>query len=493
MIEKEERILLKNVDEINESAEALKEVKIYNAMRNGIMKGKKREKRRIYTAGMGVVAAAAVAFLITYSSFELPTKGAAEHSVQTASTIDTNNFEAYRLSDRLEPGLATALEQNLVKPVGQSAENNGYRVDVTGAVTDGRKVFVLYTVQNNRDKEVMHANFRLQFEGVTDSPLQKGASLIMLASDSRIEPGQSKDFIFSTNLTPSVKYPKEVNYNVILTETSEKALQSSSNKYRTSLDIAFELNPDMLKAQTNDLKVDRILTVDGQKIKVNQVQYTPLSTYVDLEYDRSNNKQIFQLINPVLISINEGETEKLFYPSVINSDNSEVYSDEFKTTLVFRSSQSGLHGQPDSISLKAFGISAVEKDQMKIVVDLNKQQIIEAPGSNLEWVSPLPEYYPEAGEIFLRHTLDNAQYLKSNSWLAQTFTDADGQVHQRAYKTTSSGSFGGSIRSSDGTLVEEIRYNFGEDAKNYPQPLTITLEKYLNPIMDTQAVVLYSK
>lgn len=139
----------------------------------------------------------------------------------------------------------------------------------------------------------------------------------------------------------------------------------------------------MLKAQERILKTDKTLTVDGQKIKVNLVQYTPLSTYVDLEYDLNNDKQIFQLINPVLINTNGGATEKLFYPDIVNSDNSEVYSDNTKFTLVFRNSQSSLNRQPDTVSLKTFGISAVEKNKMKIVVDLNKQQIIEAPGSTL--------------------------------------------------------------------------------------------------------------
>lgn len=493
MTDKEDRILQKNVDEMNQNTETLQEMKIYNAMRKGIMEGKKREKRRVYTAGLGVIAAAAVALLFTYSSIGLPAKEVAQPSVQTASPKNTDDFAAYRSFSRLEPALASALEQNLVMPVGQSAENKGYRVDVTGAVTDGRKVYILYSVQNNTDKEVIHADFALQYEGIQESNLHKGAALSMLASDNRIQPGQSKDFIYTTSLSPTIKYPKEVNYNVILTETSDKALQSSSNKYRTNLDVAFELNPDMLKAQEKILKTDKTLTVDGQKIKVNLVQYTPLSTYADLEYDLNNDKQIFQLINPVLISTNGGATEKLFYPDIVNSDNSEVYSDNSKFTLVFRNSQSGLKHQPDTVSLKTFGISAVEKNKMKIVVDLNKQQIIEAPGSGLELVVPTEENYADEGEILLRHTITDAEYLKYYTRLAETFTDAEGNVHKRAIKTTSAGNFGGYMTSKDGTAVDEMRYTFGKGAKDYPQPLTITLEKYINPIMDTQTVELFSK
>ncbi|WP_375102896.1 DUF4179 domain-containing protein [Paenibacillus sp. RS8] len=490
MTDQEERILRKNIDEVQQNVETMQEMKIYNAMKRGIVEGKNREKRRIYTTGMGVVAAAAVALIVTYSTIGLPNKGAVQPSVQSASTKNTDNFKAYRSFSRLEPALASALEQNLVVPVGESAENKGYRIDVTGAVTDGRKVYVLYSVQNNTDEVVIHADFELQFEGIKESPLHKGASLSMLASESRIQPGQSMDFIYSTNLSPTIQYPKKVNYNIILTETSDKALLSSSNKYRTSLDVAFELDPDMLKAQERMLDTDGTLTIDGQKIKVTEVQYTPLSTYVDLAYDENNDKQIFQLINPVLISKYEGVEEKYYYPTLITADNSEVYSDNSKATLVFRNSEKIVKSKPDSVSLKAFGISAVEKDQMKIVVDLNKYQLIEAPGTGLELVTPKQENNVEEGEILLRRNLENAQYLEGSTRLAETFTDAKGKVHNRA---TSTSSFSSYTTSKDGSAVNEFGYNFGAEAKNYPQPLTITLEKYTNPIMDTQAVELYSK
>lgn len=159
MTDKEERILRQNAQDVNRHAETFQDIKLYNAMRKGITEGKKREKRRIYSTGMGVTVAAAAAVLLTFSFLNgAPVTEVSEHSVQTASTKNWDDFKAYRLSSRLDPALTSALEQNLVKPVRQSAESKGYRVDVAGAVTDGRKVFVLYSVQNNTDKEVIHAD-----------------------------------------------------------------------------------------------------------------------------------------------------------------------------------------------------------------------------------------------------------------------------------------------------------------------------------------------
>ncbi|MFD1908183.1 hypothetical protein ACFSQ7_35580 [Paenibacillus rhizoplanae] len=131
------------------------------------------------------------------------------------------------------------------------------------------------------------------------------------ASDSRIQPGESKDFIYSTNYPASFTDSKEVKFTVILTGTSDQALASSSSKYRTGLEVSFQLDPGRFKDQEHTLPVNRTLTVDGQKIKVRQVQYTPFNTYVDLEYDKANTKQIFSLLNPVLTATTGSQNREI--------------------------------------------------------------------------------------------------------------------------------------------------------------------------------------
>ncbi|NUU62210.1 DUF4179 domain-containing protein [Paenibacillus agri] len=489
MIDKEKDILLRNAYEVNQHAEASQEKHLYNAMRGGIMTGRKRERRRKYSLGIGM-AAAAVAVILILSIVKAPVKEVVQATVRSEVNKPWSDSELFRSSSVRDQSFESLLDRNLIAPVYHSVEKNGFRAEVMGAVTDGRKVYVLYNVQNDSVHPVVHAGFTLDYGAVKAPSI--GTSLDITKGTSEIKPGQTKNFIYSANLLPSVSYPKDVKLSIILTETSEKALLSSSKKYRTELDIPFELDSDMLKEQSHTVTANRTLIVDGQKINVQKVLYTPLGTYVDIEYDKNNEKQIFQLINPVLMVEKGGKTEKTYYPSLITSYNSEIYKDSSKATLVFKSSE---YNDPDSISLKAFGISAVEKDQMKIVVDLNKNQIIEAPGSNLELVEPKPEDYAEPGEILLRHKFDNAHYLSTDNAFSETFTDAEGQVHKKVSvnKTTPGGSWAGSSVSRDGTAEDQLRYRFGENAKDYPQPLTITIERYKNPIMDTQAVELYSK
>lgn len=215
-----------------------------------------------------------------------------------------------------------------------------------GAVADTRKLFILYSVHNNTDQTVSHADFSLDFGAFEAASV--GASLEITAHSSQINAGQTSYFIYTNNLSPTVDYPKEVTWNVMLYQTSGKGLQ-------TNLSIPFELDPDMFKEQTRTLHPESNLIVDGQTIKVNQVLYTPLNTYVDLEFEKNNDKQVFSLIEPVLIVKSAGKTVKSYYPGIITADNSEVYSDRSKSTLYFKNTHTASrtlpHWRPSELPL----------------------------------------------------------------------------------------------------------------------------------------------
>lgn len=505
MSEQEERILKLDAQEVNLHAETIQEMKIYQAMRRGMAQGNKRSKRRFYSYGAGALLTAAAAFILIFSSLSLPAGGTNDSdlggSVQAASTTSWNDFAAYRVPSLKNRLVADALERNLVSPVRQSATNKGYRMDVDGAATDGRKVYILFSVHNDTDQEVIPADTKIQFGDFEVPYPHRGAALEMAQNgDSRIQPGQSKDFIYSTYYPSSFAYSKAVKFSLILTETSGQALTSSSNKYRTGLDVSFELDPDMFKSQEYALPVNRTFTVDGQKIKVRQVLYTPLNTYVDLEYDQANTKQIFSLLNPVLIATTGSQTDKLVYPGRITADNSEVYQDHSQATLVFR--HTALN-QPDSATLKIAGISALEPDRMKFVVDLKKQQVIEAPADDFEMVTSKQEHNATDAEILLRRKVASLSYYTDSQgavqaedigvWLSDTFTDANGQVHERTNRETPLYNFSGTTISKEGTGMSEMSLFFDNHAADYPQPLIISVKRIWNPILESQSIELFSK
>jgi hypothetical protein len=478
-----ENMLRQNAEEVKQIAEAMQEMKIYNAMHSGVLRGKERVKRRSLFSGVSITLTAAAVVLLIFS-FLMTEADNAEYKVRSTATTkawsDSKQFEALISRDK---SLASAVNQNLIQPVFQGVEKAGLEVEIMGTVSDGRQVFILYSVQNNTGQTVIHAGFSLSFGKFEAADI--GARLEMAGSDNEIRAGETVYFVYSNYLSTEKDYPKDAKYNVILTQISEIALTSSSNKYRTSLDVPFKLNIGLLNDQNRTWISRQDLTVGGQKLKVKQVLFTPLNTYVDVEVNERNGKQIFGMINPVLIGISGDRIIKSYYPSVISADNSEIYTDRTKITLVYKGGSE--YEQLDNLSLKTFGIAALDKNQMKIVVDLDKKKIIEAPdGLSLD----NSDKTAGAGELGFWHKVET-DYARDSfiMRLSDSYTDAKGKMHSMS---AGNGAFSQSL--SRGPSVEETYYyNFGEKANKLPQPLTIAIDRYWNPIMDTQSVELFSK
>ena len=133
----------------------------------------------------------------------------------------------------------------------------------------------------------------------------------------------------------------------------------------------------------------------------------------------------------------------------------------------------------------------VKKDEMNIVVDLKKKQIIDAPDERLRMLPSDQE--AGAGEVYFQRILEEAQAAESfGMWLEDSFTDASGEKHNRLSPESSSHS-GLHISVKNDTIEDNASYNFGKESLEYPQPLTIGVNQYWIPIMDTQAVQLLKK
>ncbi|GIP44662.1 hypothetical protein J45TS6_31210 [Paenibacillus sp. J45TS6] len=480
MWNKEERILSDDAQEMKGNSEQVREMKLTNAVQRGIEQGKRRQKKRLFSYGGGAFITAIVVLFIL-SSIVQPNNGenalTGQPITQSVTSKSWSDSDLFVEAPGLTKALGNVLSNNLIQPVYQSTEKNGYQFEVLGAVTDGRKLYILYSLENKTDQVVdqVGKSFRYGNYEVSDT----GASTDMaLPGDSLIQPNATKNFIYTTNLSTSIYSNHEAIYEInVYTE----------NQSQTSLEVAFELDPNMFESQTYSFDINKTMEMDGQKIHINKIVYTPLHTYVDLEYDLMNTKDIFQLINPVLIGKSGEKSEKLFYPKVLNSSNSGLFSKENQRTLVFYSSKLNHF---DSIALNIQGISALEEEQKKIVIDLSKNEIVQAPDNDLQMIKSSEE--ADVGDVLFQREIENAVTLRSSSmWLDLQYQDADGVSHDQE----PSGSMGGSgfsTSSKDDIGEDHYSYNFGADAVNYPQPLTIKIKRYWNPILEDLTLQLYS-
>jgi len=478
MLDKEYQ-LIKDSTMLKEKSDSLPELKLSSAVREGMQQGRKREQRRKYSVSIGTLAAMSAVVLLLFIVNRSPFTEIQDRNVQTSSISSVNGLESFPSDLVRDSSLRKTLESGLVKPINLMTEKNGYAVELLGAVTDGRKAHVLFNVINHKDVDIIMRGFSLEFGGYAAPSF--GARFDNLSGVGQISAGQSSYYVYSTDLLPNDPYTNEANIRFSLSDTSGQALNSTSKKYVTSMDISLKLEPNMFKDKERVYSPNRTLTVDGQKIKVRQLVFTPLNTYVDLEYDQTNEKQIYKLLNPVLIGKRGELVEKLYYPQSTLRDNSKV-------TLVYKSSQLDQLG---TLSLKTFGIAAVNKNKLKIVVDLNKKQIIDAPDNDLQMFDSDPS--SGAGEVYFQRKLENARAAESfGMWLEDSFTDATGAKHSRLSPDDISHS-GLLMSVKDDTIEDQTSYNFGEKAVQYPQPLTIKVKQYWIPIKDTQAVELLNK
>lgn len=479
----EEQLLSKDAYEVHRAAEGLEEARLSAAVRNGMVRGRKRGARRNYYLGAGMAASLVALVLLSFSFIGASTVGVGTDTAQRTDPGEQSTFEHFSAFN--DPVLSNALQQGLVVPVQQNAVNKGLQLDMAGAVTDGRKIYLLYSVHNNTGKEVTTAENSLTYGGMKVSSYQ--ASLNIAPGDSLIRPGETTYFAYSANLSPEAQYTKEVNFTVTLKETSAKALSFSSGKYRTDLKVAFNLDPDMLKDRIHTYDADQALIVAGQRIIVHKVVYTPLNSYADLEYDKTNDKQIFELIHPVLKGTKGEKSERLGYRSSDIQYNIIMGKDyPYDCTLIFKNSQFDRH---DSASFAVAGISALDRDKMKLVVDLDQKRIIESPVSGIKIVKKDGEM-GSAGSVMFQHEVPRS--FRSSFYfslqLSNKFIDAKGRTHQPSNGGPISSSSGGG--EEDTQLYQDL-YDFGENAKDLPQPLTIPIERYWNPIMEAKSVTLH--
>lgn len=467
MLEKEERLLMQDADEVRRNAEAIREMKLTTAVRNGVVKGRKRGMRRVYSYGAGLAAFAAAAVFITWSIIGSPlTKQEDTKLEQTASSDSVTSFDLFAPIGARDKGFAAAVQQNLLKPIKQGVEKDGYRIDVAGAVSDGRRAYIMFSVQNHTKHGASPIPDSLKF-GDDEAPSVRAEAKNV--RNGNLLPGETGYYVYSTNLAASANYSHDATLSV-------KVWDTVSQYYAKGLDISFNLDTSMLSGQEHVYHPEGELTIDGQTINVSQVQFTPLGTYVDLKYDPSNTKQIFKVISPVLIGKSGDKIEKLYYPEIISNDNTQA-------TLWYKNSSID---QMETTSLKVFGIGAVEKDRLKIVIDLKKREIISAPDDKLQLLPP--EQKDGAGEINFYRKVEHAQAENNFGMsLSDTFTDASGKKYKRQ-PLNKLATTGTSYSTKTDIMEDYYFYYFGEDAADYPQPLTIEVKKYWIPVMETQSI-----
>ncbi|MBP1905319.1 hypothetical protein J2Z32_001949 [Paenibacillus turicensis] len=484
MTDKVQRILNQDVNDIQDK-DQISDMILSNTIRNGIREGKRREmKKRWMTYSIGAVATAMVAVIlfIVITPTQVPKPKINYEVVHTTPSDKEVDLERFQTDVETEFGLNTAIYKKLITPIQRTVEYKGLKVDVIGSASDGRRLYFLFTAQNNLDYAISP-----YVESITFSDIKKTTNGVIHLSTTNAEgnqimPGDTQNFVYVADIIADTS-----NTDVATVRFSQ---YDSKDGYKNHFMFTVPIKPNQLEDQKRIYYPKDSLIVDGQKINIKKMQFTPLNTYLDLEYDSSNTKQIFKLLEPTLIGQKGTQKKELNFLDAFHTTN-RIIEETNKVTLIFNDNNLDKLNST-YVSLKVSGISAIPKDKMKVSIDLKEKKIVEAPDEHLKIVEP--DTPAAEGEILLLHKLEDVYAIEPTSIShAFSFTDAEGKKHKLLTNTIEKGSglsISNSEKSKNGNIEEYRAFNFGKEALDYPQPLTVNIERYYHPIMESQAVQL---
>jgi hypothetical protein len=487
MTDKVQRILNQDVNDV-QGKDQISDMLLSNTIRNGIRQGKRREmKRRWMTYSIGAVATAvAVIIFLTILPPNTPTKVpdnkikyTVVHTTPSDKEVDLERFQS---DVETEFGLNTAIYKKLITPIQRTVEYKGLKVDVIGSASDGRRLYFLFTAQNNLDYAISPHVESITFSDVKETTTGVIHLSTTSADGNQIRPGDTEYYVYVANIIADTSNTNEA--------TVRFSQYDSKNGYKNHFMFTVLINPNQLEDQQRIYYPKDSLVVDGQKIHIKKMQFTPLNTYLDLEYDSMNTKQIFKLLEPTLIGEKGTERKELNFLDSFYTTN-RMLKETNKVTLIFHDNNLDKLNSM-YVSLKVAGISAVPKDKMKVSINIKEKKIVEAPDEHLKIVEP--DTPAAEGEILLLHKLEDVYAIEPTSMFHEfSYTDAEGKKY-KLLNSTLKNSGGLSISKTEklknGNIEEYKAFNFGKEALDYPQPLTVNIERYYNPIMESQTVQL---
>ncbi|AKG34495.1 DUF4179 domain-containing protein [Paenibacillus durus] len=473
MFEREEKLARDYFHAADRQSSLVSEQELDAAIHAGIAEGTRRGKnvRRRYAFTTAVILTVALLFIISWLG------GPGSQQMTAVQPKNWGEFETYRSIAKNNITIKTALDAGLVIPLHISTqEKNGYRITLDGMIADRRGMMLLYTFENRSAQKATVTHFSLK------GPSNYSSTSYWAGGDG--SPGITHNY-FQLTLEEGQKLSERLTAEAIVIPDTPEAQLSSSNKFRTSLTAGFTVDTAEIEKSGRDIDIGKTMTVSGQHIHIEKAYIGPTGIYLNAVYDDQNAKRIFSVIEPTIMS-GKGEKETALTSYMTQSVNTPLQ------TMVFHNNNMDAKG-PLKFTIK--GIQALDKSDLKLVVDTEAQKIIKAPDDRLTLSDRSTDIRTESSsgvegranssQLVLQlstkpTTHDEMTRLSFD--LDDSFTDGEGVKHS-IYRNE--GTYWESGGNSEGWTDTGI-FNLG--FAKLPQPLTFTISSYTNPILEEQSV-----
>lgn len=442
---REEELLTEYYKSHDAAAKQIQEEKLEHALLAGITSGHSRYKRLAHHFPWKLAGALLACCLLLFGGWQMWTSDNLGHTAFYASRSDIPSF----VYNSMTPKLKDAANHGLYQPINETITRGGYQVTINGVIADRTEVIVFFTSVNlpgNVPISPRDAKF-LDVQG-------NGLGAMVDYPSSEAKPGtpsnvQHDKFTLSF---PKNNVPAHFNFS------AKWGHSQLSDEAHELMEFPIRLDPSKYAGLERRIEVNRSATVGPYTFTVTDAILNPLTTrvYVQIESHKENLYQ--NLIDPVLWITQKGSRSSL--PMQMSMMSAGIGPN--KLLIQF---DSLYYAKWQDLS---FGVSGMEEalgENLELVLDTEKQQIISAPDDSLR----LSRVVPSEEFIDIYFEMDHASNRRALYFdLAEEFTDGDGKKH-----TLMTG------RSSYRTGEDPIQtVHYKIKPGEYTQPLTFKLLSY---------------
>lgn len=413
------------------------------AIRAGIRQAQaaRRPARRLSRTALRATAAAAMAMLLLAGSIRVfPT------FAEAVSRLP--GMDAIVQLIQQDSGLETAIRNDYYEPVDVSDTHEGVTLQVDGVIRDAGRLVIFYTVIVEEGFASSVELDRMKFRLADGSYYEGGYGWSAVNMPERGKGGRMVANAIDVHFSEWEMLPDEF--------TFETSLHRAGSKMGPTWSIPLQFEPRDEASLRTVFPLNHTVTIEGQRMTVEQAVLHPTRISVDVTFDPDNEKRIFSFLDLQLIG-DGGE---------VYTERSSMHIDEWTRRIYFEGSSFAI---PESLVLTGSAARAVD-ERLELVVDTKRVAVLEAPSEAiaLEAVTELGEW------LELRFSLagiapdDNMLY----SVVESEFQDAEG----RTYVTGNSSVYGGKNPESADETVQTLAFRIPAEA--YAQPLRFGIFNY---------------
>ncbi|WP_337104384.1 DUF4179 domain-containing protein [Paenibacillus sp. YIM B09110] len=415
---------------------SIEEAKLDAAIRHGLERGHRhavtRSRRRI-SLKLGL---SAVCILLLLTAF-------VRVSPSFAAIIkEIPGFAGFVELIQGDKTLVSALDNEFIQPMSLTDEKNGFKLTVNGVIADDNRLVILYTGEGpGITSETEIEDFKLlkeNGEGV------RGTIGFSQLGGYKEEAGSVMYDYFDASLQEGEAMPENIDLNVKLKDQW--------------LRINVPIDHSRFKGMREEIAVNKVIELNGQRLTVKSAVITPLQVRVIVEADPSNSLQINGLIDAVL----KDEKGRIYKWKTGMGD--------YRTEMVYHF-QSSYFSKPKKLTFKADGVYMSDRDRL-FVINTETGRTSETPDNRITYHGKQEDGNGYVLQIDMAN-LDETDQKLGYAFLEHqgSFADASGKTYNLLDKD------GTQIKWSAGGL-EPASYYYKIPMADYVQPLTFRVQQY---------------